>query len=128
MVFPNTPNLLLVLVNLRFALAAAMPGVFAIGGLLSIGAMVGLVTLIGITMRNSMLISHFEHLVENEKMTWGIEQPCVAHRNGWSDPDVTALGLLRWRSAVVRLCARSKAGYRWSSWALSLLDSIEPAG
>lgn len=43
-------------------------------GTLSIGAMVGFVTLFGITTRNSiMLLSHFEHLVRVEGMTWGKE-------------------------------------------------------
>lgn len=98
-VFRNTRNLLLVLVNLPFALVGGVLAVFASGGLLSIGAMVGFVTLFGITMRNSMmLISHFEHLVEYEDMTWGIE----AALRGASErlipilmtAIVTALGLL----------------------------------
>ncbi|HXT39460.1 MAG TPA: efflux RND transporter permease subunit, partial [Candidatus Angelobacter sp.] len=43
-------------------------------GMLSLGTMVGFVTLFGITMRNSiMMVSHFEHLVREEGMTWGLE-------------------------------------------------------
>src|SRR6185503_12704963 len=57
------------------------------------------VTLFGITMRNSiMMISHFEHLVKEEGMTWGLE----AAMRGASErlmpilmtATVTALGLL----------------------------------
>jgi Cu/Ag efflux pump CusA len=61
--------------------------------------MVGFVTLFGITMRNSiMMISHFEHLVSVEGVTWGHD----ATIRGASErllpilmtAAVTALGLL----------------------------------
>jgi CzcA family heavy metal efflux pump len=92
-------NLILVLVNLPFALVGGVLAVFALGGTLSLGAMVGFVTLFGITLRNSILmISHYEHLVEAEGAGWGLE---TAMR-GASDrlapilmtSLVTALGLL----------------------------------
>ena len=73
-VLMNWRNLLLVLVNIPFALVGGVLAVFAGGGELSLGAMVGFVTLFGITLRNSiMLISHYEHLVEVEGMEWGYE-------------------------------------------------------
>ncbi len=67
-------NLLLVILNLPFALVGGILIVIASGGRLSIGSMVGFVTLFGITLRNSiMLISHFEHLVRYENMPWGLD-------------------------------------------------------
>jgi CzcA family heavy metal efflux pump len=73
-VFNSTRNLLLVLANLPFALVGGVLAVFSTGGLLTVGGMVGFVTLFGITMRNSMmLISHFEHLVRQEGVVWGID-------------------------------------------------------
>ena len=74
MVMGSRQNLLLVLVNLPFALVGGILAVFAGGGWLSIGSMVGFVTLFGITLRNSiMMLSHYEHLVTAEGMIWGPE-------------------------------------------------------
>lgn len=73
-VMGNSRNLLLVLLNLPFALVGGVLAVFGFGGMLSLGALVGFVTLFGITLRNSiMMISHYEHLVAVEGQTWGPE-------------------------------------------------------
>jgi CzcA family heavy metal efflux pump len=73
-VLGSTRNLLLVLVNLPLALIGGVVAVFATGGILSIGTMVGFVTLFGITTRNSiMLISHYEHLVNEEGQEWNAQ-------------------------------------------------------
>jgi len=105
-VFHNWRNLFLVLVNVPFALVGGVLAVWvtsAFGhtgeGGLTIGSLVGFVTLFGITTRNSiMMISHFEHLVHEEGMSWGAE----AVMRGASErlmpilmtATVTALGLL----------------------------------
>ena len=104
-VFHSGRNLLLLLVNVPFALVGGVLAVWLTnvlhpeGSSLTIGSLVGFVTLFGITMRNSiMMISHFEHLVQAEGMTWGLE----AAMRGASErlmpilmtATVTALGLL----------------------------------
>jgi CzcA family heavy metal efflux pump len=105
-VFHNRRNLLLVLVNVPFALVGGVLAVWVTSALagsgegsLTIGSLVGFVTLFGITTRNSiMMVSHFEHLVNEEGMTWGVE----AAMRGASErlmpilmtATVTALGLL----------------------------------
>ena len=77
LVLRNARNLLLVLLNLPFALVggilaihiAKLLGADDIG--LSMGAIVGFVTLFGITTRNSiMLITHYAHLVQIEGSEW----------------------------------------------------------
>ena len=79
--FHNWQNLLLVLANVPFALVGGVLAVWSTtrlglageGGL-TIGSLVGFVTLFGITTRNSiMMISHLEHLVTVEGITWGPE-------------------------------------------------------
>ncbi len=92
-------NLLLVLLNLPFALSGGVFVALAAGGVLSIGSLVGFVTLFGITLRNSvMLISHYEHLVREEGVEWGL-QTAVRGASERLAPilmtaSVTALGLL----------------------------------
>jgi len=69
----NWRNLLLILINLPFALAGGVLAVFGTGGLLTLGAMVGFVTVFGITVRNSILIiAHYEHLVVVEGLPWSL--------------------------------------------------------
>ena len=83
-------------------------------GALTIGSLVGFVTLFGITTRNSiMMISHFEHLVTEEGMTWGPE----AAMRGASErlmpilmtATVTGWACCRWRWAPAKRAAKSKA-------------------
>lgn len=104
--FHNWRHLLLVLANVPFALVGGVLAVWLGGrfgaagaGDLNIGSLVGFVTLFGITTRNSiMMISHFEHLVTVEGMTWGLD----AARRGASErlmpilmtATVTGFGLL----------------------------------
>jgi CzcA family heavy metal efflux pump len=97
--FGSLRSLLLVAANLPFALVGGILMVWFSGRTFSIGSLVGFVTLFGITLRNSiMLISHYEHLVRQEGMAWGME----AAIRGASErlapilmtATVTALGLL----------------------------------
>lgn len=70
----NIRNVLLLLLNLPFALAGGAAVVLATGGVLSVGSLVGFVTLSGITLRNAiMLISHYRFLVREEGALWGPE-------------------------------------------------------
>jgi CzcA family heavy metal efflux pump len=72
--FNRLRNLTITFLNLPFALIGGVIAVLATGGWLSLGSLVGFVTLFGITLRNSiMLVSHYQHLVEAENQTWGLE-------------------------------------------------------
>lgn len=67
-------GVLLVMTNLPFALVGGVLGVVLTGANLSLGGMVGFVTLLGISLRNSiMLISHYEHLVHVDRLAWNME-------------------------------------------------------
>lgn len=66
-------NVLLVAVNLPFALVGGVLAVAFTQASLSIGSVVGFVTLFGITVRNSiMLVSHYRHLVTVEGESWNL--------------------------------------------------------
>ncbi|AWN14480.1 efflux RND transporter permease subunit [Salinisphaera sp. LB1] len=93
-------NLLLILVNLPFALVGGVLAVLALmGATLSMGGMVGFVTVFGITLRNSiMLIAHYEHLVRVEGVSWSAEAAMRGAQERLAPilmtALVTALGLL----------------------------------
>ena len=72
--FGRLRNLLLTLVNLPFALIGGVLAALFTGGWISLGSLVGFVTLFGITLRNSiMLVSHYQHLIDQENLIWGLE-------------------------------------------------------
>lgn len=72
--FGRLRNLLLTFANLPFALIGGVLAVMFSGGWISLGSLVGFVTLFGITLRNSiMMISHYQHLVNEENCVWGLE-------------------------------------------------------
>ena len=72
--FGSLRNLSLTVLNLPFALIGGVIAALFYGGWVSIGSLVGFVTLFGITLRNSiMLISHYQHLIENEDHLWNLE-------------------------------------------------------
>jgi CzcA family heavy metal efflux pump len=69
----NLRNVLLVAVNLPFALVGGVAAVAITQASLSIGSVVGFVTLFGITVRNSiMLVSHYRHLVTIQGEPWDL--------------------------------------------------------
>ena len=70
--FGETRRVLLILVNLPFALVGGVFAVALTGASLSLGSLVGFVTLFGITTRNAiMLLLHYDHLVRHERAMWG---------------------------------------------------------
>jgi CzcA family heavy metal efflux pump len=67
-------KVVLILVNLPFALVGGVLAVWLTGGILDVGSLIGFVTLFGITTRNSMMmVSHWQHLHDEEKIPWGAE-------------------------------------------------------
>ncbi len=70
----NLRHVLLMLLNLPFALFGGVIAVLLTGDALSVGSLVGFATLFGITIRNAiMLVSHYQHLVTQESRPWGLE-------------------------------------------------------
>jgi Cu/Ag efflux pump CusA len=74
MAFGSVKRLLLILANLPFALVGGVAAVYIAGGILDVGSLIGFVTLFGITTRNGiMMVSHWQHLHEEEGMPMGPE-------------------------------------------------------
>lgn len=70
----NFRNVVLMLINLPFALVGGVIAVLITDGGLSVGSLVGFVTLFGITIRNSiMLASHYQFLVQKEGLPWNLD-------------------------------------------------------
>ena len=64
---------LLILLSSPFALAGGVAGAWLSGGAISLGSLVGFVTVLGVSIRNGiMLISHYRHLEESEGMEFGM--------------------------------------------------------
>ncbi|MEQ8572008.1 MAG: efflux RND transporter permease subunit [Deltaproteobacteria bacterium] len=64
----------LVMLSLPLALVGAVIAIVLTGGVVSLGTLVGLVTVMGIASRNGiLLIAHYRHLEEVEKMPFGLE-------------------------------------------------------
>ncbi len=60
------------LLSLPMALTGGVLAAFMAGGILSLGSLVGFLTILGIAVRNSiLLISHYQHLEKHENETFG---------------------------------------------------------
>jgi Cu/Ag efflux pump CusA len=67
-------HVMIVLLSFLFALIGGILGVWIGGGSLSLGSLVGFVTVVGIAVRNGiMMVSHFRHLEFEEGMEFGDE-------------------------------------------------------
>jgi len=65
---------LLVMLSFLFALIGGVLGVWVGGGNLSLGSLVGFVTVVGIAVRNGiMMVSHYRHLEKEEGIEFGDE-------------------------------------------------------
>lgn len=72
--FNNFRLAVLAFATLPWALVGGIVTAFLTGGVISLGSLVGLLTILGIATRNGiMMISHFQHLEEEEGMEFGPE-------------------------------------------------------
>jgi len=92
-------SVVLILVNVPFALVGGVIAVALTSSSLSIGTLVGFVTLFGISARNAiMLVAHYDHLMAEEGKTWSLQLALRGARERLTPilmtALVTALGLL----------------------------------
>jgi Cu/Ag efflux pump CusA len=74
--FQSVGAVLLILTSLPFALVGGLAGTFLSGGILSLGSLIGFVTVLGVAVRNGiMLLDHYRHLQREEGMEFG--QPLI---------------------------------------------------
>jgi CzcA family heavy metal efflux pump len=72
--FQSVRLALLVFLTLPFALIGGVAGAFLGGGVVSLGSLIGFVTVLGVAARNGiMLVGHYRHLQEEEKIPFGKE-------------------------------------------------------
>lgn len=65
---------LIVFLSLPFALIGGIAGAFLGGGIISLGSLIGFVTVLGVAVRNGiMLIGHYQYLQDEEGMPFGRE-------------------------------------------------------
>jgi len=73
-VFRSTRMIGLILLSLPFAMIGGVIGAWLGGGELSLGSIIGFITVLGVSIRNGiMLISHFRHLEDVEGMVFSTE-------------------------------------------------------
>ncbi len=92
-------SVVLILVNVPFALVGGVIAVALTSSSLSIGTLVGFVTLFGISARNAiMLVAHYDHLMAEEGKAWSLQLALRGARERLTPilmtALVTALGLL----------------------------------
>ena len=72
--FQSVRSVALIALTLPFALIGGVFGAFLSGGVLSLGSLIGFVTVLGVAVRNGiMLMDHYRHLQREEGMTFGKE-------------------------------------------------------
>lgn len=72
--FQSVRHTALVMLSLTFSLIGGLLAAWKWGGVISLGSLVGFVTVLGIAARNGiMLISHYQHLMDQEGVPFGPE-------------------------------------------------------